>query len=117
MDNKKLESANQSNQQSFSYADLQKYKTKIEGKDHVRNDEIKRFLTLDIDNLSETDKKKIVALLNKKNDYAKSAVLYNLVLHKIANSHNDTLKAKAMPFAKKYGVETLLTASKEEVEA
>ncbi|MBQ8631867.1 MAG: hypothetical protein IJ479_09165 [Alphaproteobacteria bacterium] len=112
--NSNLESANQSNQQSFSYADLQKYKTKIEGKDHVRDSEIKRFLTLDVDKLSETDKKKIIALLNKKIDYGKSAVLYNLLLCKIANSHNDTLKAKALPFAKKYGVETLLTASREE---
>ena len=113
--NSNLESANQSNQQPvFSYADLQKYKTKIEGKDYLRNSEIKRFLTLDVDNLSETDKKKIVALLNKKNDYAKSAVSYNLLLCKIANSHNDTIKAKALPFAKKYGVETLLTASREE---
>ena len=112
--NSNVESANQSNQQSFSYADLQKYKTKIEGKDHVRNSEIERFLTLDLDNLSEVDKKKIIALLKKKNDYGKSAVLYNLLLHRIANSHNDTLKAKALPFAKKYGVETLLTASREE---
>ncbi len=113
MKNSSLESANQSNQQSvFSYADLQKYKTKIEMKDHVRNDEIKRFLTLNMNNLSEIDKKKIIVLLNKKNDYEKSAVLYNMLLTKIANSHNDTLKAKAQPFAKKYGVETLLTAPK-----
>lgn len=116
--NSNLESANQSNQQPvFSYADLQKYKTKIEGKVQIRNNEIKRFLTLDLDKLSEADKKKIVALLNKKNDYGQSAVLYNLLLRNIAQSKNDTLKAKALPFAKKYGVETLLTAPKEEVEA
>ena len=112
MVNSNFESANQSNQQSFSYADLQKYKTKIEGK-------IKRFLTLDLENLSDVDKKKIVALLNKKNDYGQSAVLYNLLLRNIAQSKNDTLRAKALPFAKKYGVEALLTASeeREEVEA
>ena len=119
MVNSNFESANQSNQQSFSYADLQKYKTKIEGKVQIRNNEIKRFLTLDLDNLSEADKKKIVALLNKKNNYGQSAVLYNLLLRYIAQSKNDTLKAKALPFAKKYGVEALLTASeeREEVEA
>ncbi len=117
VNNSNLENVKQSsNTNLFSYADLQKYKTKIEVKDHFRNSEIKRFLALDLDDLSEVDKKKIVALLNKKNDYSKSAVSYNLLIRAIAQSHNESLRAKALPFAKKNGIETLLTAS-ETIEA
>ena len=115
--NNDLENAKQSSSTStnlFSYADLTKYKNKIENKDHFRNSEIKRFLSLDLDDLSETDKKKIIALLSKKNDYAKSAVSYNLLICAIAQSRNESLRAKALPFAKKNGIETLLTAFNEE---
>lgn len=115
--NSNLENTKQSSSTNlFSYADLQKYKNKIENKDHFRNSEIKRFLSLDLNDLSEVDKKKIVALLNKKNDYSKSAVLYNLLICKIAQAKNQSLKTKALPFAKKNGIETLLTAS-ETIEA
>lgn len=110
--NSNLENVKQSsNTNQFSHADLKKYKNKIENKEEIRNKEIKRFLSADLDDLSEVDKKKIIALLSKKNDYSKSAVSYNLLMCRIAQSHNESLKTKALLFAKKNGIEALLKAS------
>ena len=83
----------------------------MEEKTHMRNEELKRFNELNLDKLSDVDQKKLIALLSRKDNYLSSAILYNILIVKIASSQNDALKAKAQPFAKKNGIEILFKSS------
>ena len=93
----------------FSYEDLKKYRRKIESKPELLKKELKRFNDMEnFSSLSDEDQKKVIALLSKKENFAVSPALYAVLIYKIAQSKNETLKTKATPFAKKNNLTKLM---------